>query len=265
MSARVFQQHLSNGRLLVWTRRLDVQSTLPANDSWWPNSARRAQTAKNLRKPQDMPVARPSGPQENSGKVSTAVWRRRRGDADRRARAADFPLTEPNRRFRSDSARQTDVRAGVPANASSSWSSSSGRRTPPALFHANSRFCIPLPYSCRDTRWRRRHHQASSSSDICFFAFAPGAPSDTFLFGNGGFSTSRWKTTSTPSRTNPSFSRFGLSAIFGIVMLATGSPAPLFTLRRPASSDDSPPRRTGTRTVPGRLHPADRQWQADIQ
>ncbi|MGF6997137.1 hypothetical protein P3T25_005513 [Paraburkholderia sp. GAS32] len=200
---------------------------------------------------------------ENSGKDSTAVCRRRRGDVDRLGRAAVSSPVEPSRRFRSDSARQTDVRAGISVNASSSRSSSTGRLNSPVTFPANFRFRIrPLPYSCRDTRWHRRHHQSSSSSDICFFAFAPGAPSDTFPFGDGGFSTSRWKTTSTPSRTNPSFSRFGLSAMFGIAMLPTTSSAPLFTQRPPASSDDSQPRRTGMCTAPGRLHPADRQCHA---
>jgi hypothetical protein len=263
--------------------------TNPAMRSWEPRSwlqlrmltaPLRAQSVRNPNKTFIATASRPAAfwsrrlrafltfarsAHENSGKDSTAVWRRRRGDGDRPGRAAVFPLAEPSRRFRSDSARQTVVRAGVPANASSSWSSSSGRLTPPVLFRANFRFCIrPLPYSCRHARWHRRHHQSSSSSDICFLVLAPGAPSDTFPFGNGGFSTSRWKTTSTPSRTNPSFSRLE-PALFGIVMLPTGSPAPLFTPRQPASSDDSPPWRTGMRTAPEPRHPADRRWPADTQ
>ena len=209
----------------------------------------------------------PSNTQGNSHKDSATIFRRCHSDADRPARAAVFPVarTEPPVQIRqrptdgraSGRPRQMPVQAGpaVPADS-----------LPLLSVRANFRFCIrPLPYSCRDTRWHRRHHQSSSSSDICFFVSVPGAPSDTFRFGNGGFSTSRWKTTSTPSRTNPSFSCFGPSAIFGIAMLPTYSSATLFTLRRPASSDDSPPRRTDTRTAPGRLHPADRQWRADIQ
>jgi hypothetical protein len=47
-------------------------------------------------------------------------------------------------------------------------------------------------------------------------------------------------------------------------MLPTTSSATLFTQRPLASSDDSRPWRTGMRTAPGRLHPADRQWRADI-
>ena len=143
---------------------------------------------------------------ENNGKDSTVVWRRRRGDVDRLARAAIFPLAEPSRRFRSDSARQTDVRAGVPVSASSNSSSRSGRLTPPALFPANFRFCIrPLPSSSRDTRWHRRHHKSSRSGDICFFVFAPGYRPVASRSADAGFNASRWKTASMPTRTKSSF------------------------------------------------------------
>ncbi|CAE6838987.1 hypothetical protein R69749_06951 [Paraburkholderia domus] len=88
----------------------------------------------------DVPVTRPSGGHENSAKDSTAVGRRRRGDVDRLGSATVFTLVEPSRRLRSHSARQTDTRAGVPVNASSSRPSSSGRLTPPAVLRTNVDF-----------------------------------------------------------------------------------------------------------------------------
>jgi hypothetical protein len=83
---------------------------------------------------------------ENSGEVSTAVRRRRRGGLHRPVCAGRFSPAEQRCVLSSESALQTGVRSGIPTNSSSSRSSSSGRLHFPVSFPANFLFRIrPLP------------------------------------------------------------------------------------------------------------------------